>query len=145
MATMFEHVGGETALRGLAEHLHKSVLADPLLRGLFENGSPDHADHLAAFLGEMLGGPTRYSDELGGFLSLLKAHLGLRITPEQQERFVTLMLASADAAGLPDDERFRAAFEAHVRKAAGFTAEASASDTSPRLEPPYPKLGRWTW
>ncbi|WP_462186006.1 group II truncated hemoglobin, partial [Frankia sp. CcWB2] len=121
MATMFEHVGGEPSLRGLAEHFHQAVVADPLLRSLFEYGTPHHTDHLTAFLVEMLGGPSRYSDELGGFLSLMKAHLGLRITPEQQDRFVTLMLASADAVGMPSDERFRTAFEAQVRKAAGFT------------------------
>ncbi|MER5558815.1 group II truncated hemoglobin [Streptomyces sp. NPDC002506] len=145
MTTMYEHVGGEQALLRFAEHFHTSIQQDPLVGPLFLAGSPDHAEHLAAFFCEMLGGPSRYSDELGGFLSLMKAHLGMRITEEQSERFVQRMLASADAVGLPDDERFRTAFAAQIEKAAGFTRKVSLEDDSPMLDAPHPELGRWKW
>jgi hemoglobin len=145
MTTMYEHVGGEPALRKFAEHFHTSLLADPLLQGLFRAGSPHHTQHLTFFFIEVLGGPEVYTDGVGGFVALLRAHLGLRITPDQQDRFVTLMLQAADASALPDDERFRTAFESQIRKAAGFTTKVSASDTHQMLQPPYPQLGRWTW
>ncbi|WP_069771374.1 group II truncated hemoglobin [Streptomyces sp. LUP30] len=145
MTTMYEHVGGEGELRRLAEHFHHLVLEDPLLGDLFRAGSPYHADHLTAFLAEMLGGPARYTDELGGFIALLRAHVGMRITPEQSDRFVTLMLRAADEVGLPDDDRFRKAFTGNLEKAAGFTTKASQDDSHPMLQPPYPVLGRWQW
>ncbi|MEU5626704.1 MULTISPECIES: group II truncated hemoglobin [Streptomyces] len=145
MTTMYEHVGGEAALRRLAEHFHHLVLEDPLLGDLFRAGSPYHADHLTAFLAEMLGGPARYTDELGGFIALLRAHAGMRITPEQSDRFVALLLRAADDVGLPDDDRFRKAFTGSLEKAAGFTTKASQEDDHPMLQPPYPVLGRWQW
>ncbi|MFI5972486.1 group II truncated hemoglobin [Streptomyces sp. NPDC051452] len=145
MTTMYEHVGGEEPLRRFAEHFHHKVLEDPLLADLFRAGSPDHADHLAAFFVEMFGGPARYTGELGGFIALLRAHVGMRITPEQSERFVTLMLGAADEVGLPDDDRFRKAFTANVEKAAGFTTKASQDENHPMLQPPYPVLGAWQW
>ncbi|WP_158677731.1 group II truncated hemoglobin [Streptomyces sp. SPB074] len=145
MTTMYEHVGGEEALRRLAEHFHHTVLEDPLLGELFRAGSPYHADHFTAFLTEMLGGPARYTDELGGFIALLRAHAGMRITPEQSDRFVSLLLRAADEVALPDDDRFRKAFTANVEKAAGFTTKASQEDDHPMLQPPYPVLGRWKW
>ncbi|MEU6439353.1 group II truncated hemoglobin [Streptomyces sp. NPDC047046] len=145
MTTMYEHVGGEKPLRRLAEHFHHLVLEDPLLGDMFRAGSPYHADRLTAFLTEMLGGPARFTDELGGFIALLRAHTRLRITPEQRDRFVALMLRAADEVGLPDDDRFRTAFTRNVEKAAGFTTTASQEDDHPMLQPPYPVLGRWQW
>ncbi|GGQ28143.1 hypothetical protein GCM10010266_59330 [Streptomyces griseomycini] len=64
-ATMFEHVGGEAALRRTAEHSDEAVFGDELLGKLFRYGGSHHVDHLTAFLAEVLGGPRRYSEELG--------------------------------------------------------------------------------
>ncbi|MFB7668625.1 globin [Kitasatospora sp. NPDC056138] len=144
MTTMYEHVGGEPAIRRFAEHFHGTVLRDALLEPLFAHGSGHHVDHLTAFFVEMLGGSRGYSDKAGGFGALMLAHLGRNISDEQGERFVALLLAAADATGLPPDERFREALAANVRKAAGFSVKISRSDTPP-YRPPYPELSPWQW
>ncbi|TQS26488.1 group II truncated hemoglobin [Microbispora sp. KK1-11] len=144
MTTMYEHVGGEAALRKFAEHFHESVLRDPLLKRLFEYGSSHHAENLTAFFVEMMGGPSRFSDELGGFEAIFRAHQGLRITDEQRDRFVELMLRAADEAGLPGDARFRQAFTRQVTRAAGFSTKVS-HDAPDAYQAPYPPMGRWDW
>ena len=40
----------------------KYVPADPLLSPLFAQMAPDHPERVAAWLGEVFGGPSRYSD-----------------------------------------------------------------------------------
>jgi truncated hemoglobin YjbI len=39
----------------------------------------------------VFGGPTRYTDELGGYERMLGKHHDLAITPEQRFRFASLM------------------------------------------------------
>ncbi|GLZ15914.1 globin [Actinomadura sp. NBRC 104425] len=145
MTMMYEHVGGEQPLRNLAAHFHEAVLADELLGKLFLYGMSHHVDHLTAFLVEIMGGPSRYSDELGGFEAIFKAHQRLKISDAQRARFVELMMASADAVGLPADARFRKAFERQVARAAGLSARVSHGELDHLAAAPYPELGRWEW
>lgn len=112
--TMLEHAGGAQPVERLVATWYATVLADPVLQPLFGAGAPEHVPHLAAFLVEVFGGPTRYTDDLGGFPALLEHHRGLAITETQRARFVELFLAAADAVGMPDDERFRSALRAYL-------------------------------
>src|SRR4030081_3727299 len=107
MPTLFEHAGGEEALHSLEQLFYDSVLRDPLLRPLFGDGQPKHVDHLTMFTAETFGGPDRFTRELG-FQHLIDVHRGLEITDEQRKRLVELYMAALDAAGMPDDEPFRA-------------------------------------
>jgi hemoglobin len=69
-ASLYEHVGGQDGLHRLVAAWYPTVLADPLLQSLFGAGHAGHADHvprLTAFLAEVVGRPTRCTDELGGF------------------------------------------------------------------------------
>jgi hemoglobin len=66
------------------------------------------------WLGEVFGGPTDYTDQLGGYPAMLSHHLGLAISDEQRARWAQLIAQSADEAGLPDDPEFRSAFVAYV-------------------------------
>lgn len=100
---MHERLGGETGIRRTVEAFYASLLTDPLLQPLFGEGAPHHVDHLTAFLTEVFGGASRYTDELGGFATLLAAHRGLAITDEQRQRFIDLFDAAAKAQGLSDD------------------------------------------
>ena len=107
--TLYEHAGGEAALRRTVEVFYSRVLADPLLQPLFGAGMPSHVDHLAAFLAEVFGGPRRYSEQLGGFPALLAHHQHKQISEPQRQRFVQLFLGAADDTGLPADQPFRVA------------------------------------
>ncbi|MGH3358736.1 MAG: group II truncated hemoglobin [Nocardioidaceae bacterium] len=92
-----ERLGGEAGVHAIVAAWYPTVLADPLLQPLFGDGDPRHVDHLTAFLAEVFGGPSRYTDELGGFPALLEHHRGLAITEEQRRRFIDLFLSAFDA------------------------------------------------
>src|SRR6185436_7790006 len=65
--TIFEHLGGAAALRRLAEAQYRRCLTDPILIPVFgAQGRAGHVEHLAAWLGEVFGGPDSYTRELGG-------------------------------------------------------------------------------
>ena len=102
-ADLLARLGGEDGVRALVAEWYPQVLADPLLVPLFGAGRPEHVDHLTALLVEVFGGPSRYTDELGGFPGLLSHHRGLGIAEPQRARFVELFLDAYDAVRPPDD------------------------------------------
>src|ERR1700712_2738728 len=113
--TLFEWAGGEHAFRRMVDAFYDRVERDDLLAGFFPGGvSEQHRAHVAAWWVEVFGGPTTYTDELGGYEAMLAHHRGLGITPEQRFRFASLMSLAADDAGLPDDPEFRAALVGYV-------------------------------
>ncbi|WP_433873126.1 group II truncated hemoglobin [Saccharopolyspora sp. CA-218241] len=112
--TLYEWAGGAPAFERLMEVFYREVLRDPLLAPLFARMSEDHPHHVALWFGEVFGGPSAYTEERGGFAVMRAHHVGKGIKPEQRARWVALMLAAADEAGLPDDAEFRAAFASYV-------------------------------
>jgi truncated hemoglobin YjbI len=56
--TLFEHCGGDPALRRLAHVFYDGIIADPLLAPLFGAQQPDHVDHLTWFTAEWWMGRT---------------------------------------------------------------------------------------
>jgi hemoglobin len=144
MTTIFEHAGGQEALRHFIEAFYRSVLSDPLLQQLFGAGRPHHVEHLAAFDAEAFGGPDTFTRETGGFARLIDAHLGLNIAEEQRRRFVELYLAAADATGLPDDVRFREALRSHVEFGSQVAMQNSHAHTDDELHP-LREVPLWRW
>lgn len=141
--TMFEHLGGREGLLRFVNHFHHAVLADDLLGEMFARGRPTHAAHLAAFFEEVMGGRQGYTEHHNGVEGLFDAHEGLAITEPQRRRFVALMLASADAVGLPDDHRFRDALRTRVE--AGSMFSLTLSQPGARRLSPWPPVGRFDW
>ena len=90
-----------------------------------------------------MGGRKGYTAHHNGVRGLFDAHANLGISEEQRMRFVELMMASADAAGLPDDERFRSAFRARVEQGSKFSKVLSQTDAQPLS--PWPAVGTWDW
>ena len=140
--TLFAWAGGADALRRLTEVFYDRVLDDPVLAPVFAHMSPDHRAHVALWLGEVFGGPTTYTDELGGYPSMLRHHLGLELTEEQRSRWAALIAASADEAGLPDDPEFRSAFVAYVEWGTRIALANSQPGADPVPEAPVPL---WGW
>jgi hemoglobin len=142
--TIYEHAGGEAGLRRIVEIFYASIFEDPILQPVFGTPVPTHIDHLTAFLGEEFGGPTRYTDELGGFPAVVAVHRGRRITEMQRQRFVDLFMAAADEAGFADDERFKEA----VRSAIEFGTEIAKVNSHARTDTelhPQREIPRWHW
>lgn len=141
--TMFEWAGGLPALTRMTRLFYeKHVPHDPLLAPLFSDMSPDHPERVAAWLGEVFGGPPAYSGAYGGYPRMLAQHLGKNLTEEQRARWVALLLKSMQEAGLPNDAEFRSAFQSYIEWGSRLAVENSQSGAEPPRRMPMP---RWDW
>jgi len=141
--TLFDHMGGAEALHRLADAQYRRCLTDPVLTPVFgTRGRPGHVDHLAAWLGEVFGGPDVYTRELGGHGALLRHHANLSITEEQRRRFVEVFMEAADEVGLPADERFRRRFREYLEWGSGIAKAVSQPGADVSSKEPVP---RWGW
>jgi hemoglobin len=139
--TLFEHAGGDEAMLRLAATHHARCLADPVLEHPFSHGThPEHVPRLAAYWGEVLGGPGRtWADQHSSVLSM---HAGMGAVDDLGGAFVAAFLGALDDAGLPDDEPFRTAMRGYVEWA---TAEVMSYDEPGSTVPADLPLPRWGW
>ncbi|MGH9020765.1 MAG: group II truncated hemoglobin [Acidimicrobiales bacterium] len=142
--TLFDAVGGEPAVRALTEALHARCLDDPVLNHPFSHPgqNPDHVARLAAYLGEVLGGPARYSDECGDRSFMLDLHAHNGDVTELGARFLACFVAAADDAGLPEDRQLRDALRTHM---AGAVDEVVAVGDVNAVVAPGLAVPRWGW
>lgn len=112
--TLYQWAGGAEALNRLTETFYDRVLQDPVLEPVFRAMSGDHPKHVAAFIGEVFGGPKTYSENHGGHREMIAHHLNRHLTEQQRRRWIELLVDAADVVGLPDDPEFRSAFMAYV-------------------------------
>src|SRR2546423_8191875 len=140
--TLYEWGGGEKAIERLINAFYDRVEGDQLLSPFFPGGvSGEHRDHVVAWWSEVLGGPDRYTRELGGYERMLSRHRGLEITPEQRLRFATLMSEAADDAGLPDDPEFRAALVGYLEWGTRLAMHNPQPDSEVAGHAPVPRWG----
>jgi CDGSH-type Zn-finger protein/truncated hemoglobin YjbI len=141
--TLFEWAGGLPALTRMTRLFYdKYVPADPLIGPLFAQMAPDHPERVATWLAEVFGGPTRYSEELGGYSHMISRHLGRCLTEEQRARWAALICRSADESGLPADPEFRSAFVSYIEWGTRLAVENSQTEAHPPPNMPVPK---WGW
>jgi hemoglobin len=112
--TLHAWLGGTETLEGLIARFYEKVPADPLLQPLFASMPKEHFQHVAQFIGEVFGGPAIYSAEHGGHAAMIRHHLGKQITEPQRQRWLALLLETADEMGLPADPEFRSALVAYL-------------------------------
>ena len=143
--SLYEFAGGDGALLALARAHHVRCVADPLLNHPFskQDLNPQHVPRLAAYWAEVLGGPSRFSEQLSDHSSMLRMHAGNG--PGMLElgaRFVDCFVAAFDDAPLPADPEFRAALRAYMEWAVDDVNRfhESAADVPRRLGMP-----RWDW
>jgi CDGSH-type Zn-finger protein/truncated hemoglobin YjbI len=141
--TLFEWAGGLPTLTAMTRIFYsKYVPEDPLVGPLFANMAPDHPERVAAWLGEVFGGPKNYSHQYGGYERMLSQHLGRGLTEAQRARWVSLICQSASDAGLPADAEFRAAFVAYLEWGSHLALENSQPGARP---PAHMSVPRWWW
>jgi hemoglobin len=73
---------------------------------------------------------------------MISQHLNRHLTQEQRRRWLELLLASADATGLPDDPEFRSALVAYLEWGSRLAVLNSQPGVEAELEAPMPK---WDW
>ncbi len=141
--TLFEWAGGLPALTRMTHLFYdKYVPQDPLIEPLFAHMSPDHPERVAAWLGEVFGGPKNYTQEYGGYTRMLSQHLGKGLTEERRARWASLLYQAANEAGLPNDPEFRSAFTAYIEWGSRLAVENSQPGCHPPLHMPVP---HWDW
>ncbi len=86
--TLYDWLGGIEPLNRLTIRFYEHVKADMLLAPIFAHMSPEHPGHVAAFLAEVLGGPTGYSEHHGGHPHMIRQHLNRHLTQDQRQRWV---------------------------------------------------------
>jgi len=140
--SLYQWMGGAPALERLFDAFYARVAQDPLLAPVFARMDPAHARHVAAFLGEVLGGPRVYSGTLGGHANMLRRHLGKRLEERQRKRWLELLLECADALEVPADPEFRSALLAYLEWGTRLAVLNSQPGAEVVLDQPMP---RWGW
>jgi hemoglobin len=140
--TLYEWLGGIDALNRLTTRFYEHVKADTLLAPVFAHMSADHASHVAAFLAEVLGGPTTYSEQHGGHPHMIRQHLNRHLGQEQRRRWVGLLLETADELKMPDDPEFRSALVGYLEWGSRLAVINSQSGATADENAPMP---RWGW
>ena len=141
--SLYEFAGGEQAFLALAAATHERCLQDPELNHPFSHGlSPRHVENLAAYWAEVLGGPPRYSNVLGGHSGMLTIHAGQGAPDEMGDRFETCFIQAMDDAELPREPEFRRALSEYIHWA---TREVNSyAPAGARVDPDQP-MPHWSW
>jgi hemoglobin len=142
--SLFQFAGGATAMLRLAEAHHARCLADPELNHPFSHPGqhPQHVERLAAYWGEVLGGPPVYSDSCGDQTTLVAMHSGHGNMGDLPERFVGCFVAAADDAQLPTEPVFRAALRDYMVWA---VSEFIKQPDHPSDVPAGLRVPSWSW
>jgi hemoglobin len=141
--TLYEWAGGGEAFERLINAFYDRVEGDELITPLFPGGvSREHRDHVILWWSEVFGGPAEYTEEHGGYHRMVGKHKDLAITPEQRQRFVSLMSLAADDAGLPDDPEFRSALLAYLEWGTRLAMQNSQPEAEVPQGAPVP---HWGW
>ncbi|SOD70998.1 hemoglobin [Jatrophihabitans sp. GAS493] len=142
--TLYEFAGGAPAFLALATAHHARCLADPELNHPFSHPdqNPQHVQRLAAYWGEVFGGPPDYSTAMGDQSEVQQMHSGNGDMTDLGRRFVECFVVAADDAGLPADSEFRAALRAYMEWAVADVLVYSAPgvDVPRGLAMPH-----WSW
>jgi hemoglobin len=104
--TIFEAAGGATGMLALAHAWHTRCLADPVAEHPFGHSGqhPRHTERLAAYWGEMLGGPDDYTRELASEAHLVRLHSGNGPHPDLDAATERCFVLALDDAGIADPQ-----------------------------------------
>lgn len=141
---LYQWLGGNEKLEQLTTAFYKKVLADELIGPVFKNMSPEHAKHVAHFIGEVFGGPTQYTEQdNGSHAKMVGHHVGKMLTEPMRKRWIQLLLETADEIGLADDPEFRSAFVGYIEWGTRLAILNSNTTENPiKEDEPMPK---WGW
>ena len=113
--TLFEWAGDIKTFEGLFARFYRKVLNDELLGEVFKEMSDEHVVHVAHFVAEVFGGEKLYTkDGKGSHAAMIGKHIGKMLTEVQRQRWVGLLLQTADEVGLKSDPEFRSAFVGYI-------------------------------
>ena len=140
---LYDWMGGEPALSSLFAEFYRRVARDPLIGPVFSGMDAHHARKVAAFVGQVFGGPASYTDDGGSHAAMISRHMGRMLTAAQRTRWITLLIETADQQGLPEDPEFRAALVGYLE----WGSRLAVMNSAPGIEAPAADLPmpRWNW
>lgn len=144
METVYEAAGGAEGLLQLAAAWHARVMADEVVSHAFSHGfHPEHAERLAAYWAEALGGPMRFSTEYGDETSVVRMHSGNGPHDEMDARAIACFDHALADVGIANHERLRQVLHDYFAWATTTTMSRyhrSADDVPDGLTIPH-----WSW
>ena len=144
MQTVYDALGGDEAVLRLAHAWHARVMADEVVSHAFSHGfHHEHSERLAAYWGEALGGPTRYSDAYGDESSVVRMHSGNGEHQEMDRRAIACFDQALTDIGLDGDDSLRTVLHDYFAWATTTTMaryHESADDVPDGLRIPH-----WSW
>jgi hemoglobin len=97
--SLYDRVGGQEFFDALVERFYDGVEADPVLRPLYPDDLSGSRRHLALFLAQYFGGPSRYNEERG-HPRLRMRHAPFVIGGAEHDAWLAHMTRSVCASGL---------------------------------------------
>ncbi len=140
--TLYDWMGGKATLERLTAEFYGRVHEDAVLAPVFAAMDERHPAHVAAFLGEVFGGPPAYSASHGGHAGMIRHHLGRHLTEAQRRRWIALLLDAARDVGAPQDPEFNAALVAYLEWGSRLAVINSQPDAEVHADAPMPI---WGW
>jgi hemoglobin len=142
--TLYEWTGDMQTFETLFTKFYGKVLQDDLLAEVFENMSEDHIKHVAHFVAEVFGGDKLYTEQDGGsHARMIGKHIGLMLTEAKRQRWMSLLLQTADETGLKSDPEFRSAFVGYIEWGTRLAVINSQLTENPmQITEPMPE---WGW
>lgn len=143
MASVYEAAGGHDGILRLARAWHERVMADEVVSHAFSHGfHADHAERLAAYWTEALGGPPLYSETIGDETSVVRTHSGNGIHEEMDQRAIACFDQALEDVGLAA-EPLRSVLHDYFAWATT-TTMARYHDSADDV-PAVLKIPRWSW
>jgi len=141
--TLYEWAGDQATFEKLFRTFYDKVLKDDLLGEVFKHMSPEHVQHVAHFVAEVFGGEKLYTQHGGSHAGMIGKHIGKMLTEEKRQRWVHLLLQTADEVGLKSDPEFRSAFVGYLEWGTRIAVINSQLTENPMQQAePMPK---WGW
>jgi hemoglobin len=142
--TLYEWAGGIEIFERLFRTFYEKVLKDDLLAELFRHICPEHTKRVSHFVAEVFGGPKLYTaEDEGSHAVMVGKHIGKMLTEEQRQRWVHLLLQTADEIGLKSDPEFRSALVGYLEWGSRIAVLNSQLTKNPMTHTePMPK---WGW
>jgi len=99
-ATLYDAIGGATAIREVVEKFYPKVQADELLSPIFPEDIRPVMEKQYLFLTQFFGGPPLYSDQHGHPMMRAR-HLPFPVTPARAEAWLACMASALSETNIP--------------------------------------------
>ncbi len=142
--TLYEWAGEMPVFEKLFSTFYDKVLKDDLLGEVFKNMPSEHISHVSHFVAEVFGGEKLYTTvDQGSHAKMIGKHIGRMLTEEKRQRWMQLLIKTADEIGLKSDPEFRSAFVGYLEWGTRIAVINSAMSQNPvSVSEPMPV---WGW